>query len=269
MRARVLAAAMLLVLPFALPPHRAQTARRGPRLRPQQAGGQAAGGGPGAANFRTNAPVDLAGYWVSLITDDWRYRMLTPPKGNLDYLPVTPEARRVAEQWDSIKDEAAGEQCRGYGAVGVMRLPGRLHITWGSDTVLKLETDAGTQTRRFVFGTAPPEADPPTWQGTSQARWVLPINRAADAANAGRGELRVRTTHMRPGYIRKNGVPYSADAVLIENYVRLVDDDGTEYMALTQMVEDPVYLAQPVIRTMLFRKQADASGWNPTPCASR
>jgi len=269
MRARVLAAAVLLVLPFALPPHRAQTARRGPRLQAQQAGGQAAGGGSGAANFRVNALVDLAGYWVSLITDDWRYRMLTPPKGNVDYLPATPEARRVADQWDPIKDEAAGEQCRGYGAVAVMRLPGRLHITWESDTVLKLETDAGTQTRRFVFGTAAPAADPLTWQGTSQARWVLPINRAAGGANAGHGELRVRTTHMRPGYIRKNGVPYSADAVLTENYVRLVDDDGTEYLALTQMVEDPVYLAQPVIRTMLFRKQADASGWNPTPCASR
>src|SRR6266851_2136193 len=226
MRARVLAAAMLLVLPLTLPPHRAQAARRGPRLQARQAGGQAAGGGPGAANVRVNAPVDLAGYWVSLITDDWRYRMLTPPKGNVDYLPVTPEARRVAEQWDPIKDEAAGEECRGYGAVGVMRLPGRLHITWESDTVLKL-------------------------------------NRAAGGANAGHGELRVRTTHMRPGYIRKNGVPYSADAVLTENYVRLVDDDGTEYLALTQMVEDGFYLAQPVIRTMLFRKQADASGWNP------
>ena len=58
-------------------------------------------------------------------------------------------------------------------------------------------------------------------------------------------------------------------AVLTENYVRLVDDDGTEYLALTQMVEDGFYLAQPVIRTMLFRKQADASGWNPTPCAAR
>ena len=87
-------------------------------------------------------------------------------------------------------------------------------------------------------------------------------------ANPAQGELRVRTTHMRPGYIRKNGVPYSAEAVLTENYVRLVDDDGTLYLALTQMVEDPVYLAQPAIRTMLFRKQADASGWNPTPCAA-
>ena len=254
MRARVLAAALLVVLPFA--------------LLAQQARGQGPGRGAGVVNFRTDAPVDLAGYWVALITDDWRYRMLSPPKGNVDYLPVTPEARRVAEQWDPARDEAAGEQCRGYGAVGVMRLPGRLHITWESDTVLKLETDAGTQTRRFVFGTAEPAAGAPTWQGSSEARWVLPINRAAGAANPAQGELRVRTTQMQPGYIRKNGVPYSTDAVLTENYVRLVDDDGTQYLALTQMVEDPVYLAQPVIRTMLFRKQADASGWNPTPCAA-
>jgi hypothetical protein len=254
MRAGLLAAAVLVVLP-ALP---AQADR-----------GQEAGRGSTSSNFRTSAPVDLTGYWVSLVTDDWRYRMLTPPKGNVDYLPVTPEARRVAEQWDPAGDEAAGEQCRGYGAVGVMRLPGRLHITWESDTVLRLETDAGTQTRRFVFGAAEPAAGAPTWQGTSEARWVLPINRAASASNPPQGELRVRTTHMRLGYIRKNGVPYSADAVLTENYVRLVDDDGTAYLALTQMVEDRVYLAQPVIRTMLFRKEADGSGWNPTPCAAR
>src|SRR2546427_11385510 len=178
MRARVLAAAMVLVLPLAL-------------LEAEQAGG-----GSAAANSRVNAPVDLTGYWVSLITDDWRYRMLTPPKGNVDYLPVTPEARRVTEQWDPVKDEATAEQCRGYGAVGVMRLPGRLHITWDSDTVLKLETDAGTQTRRFVFGALEPAASAPTWQGTSEARWVRPINRAASAGNPAQGELRVRTTHM-------------------------------------------------------------------------
>src|SRR2546426_8308868 len=131
MRTRVLAATILFGLPFA--------------LQAQQGRGQGPGRGAEALNFRTNAPVDLTGYWVSLITDDWRYRMLTPPKGNVDYLPMTAEARRLAEQWDPVKDEAAGEQCRGYGAVGVMRLPGRLHITWESDTVLKLETDAGTQ----------------------------------------------------------------------------------------------------------------------------
>ena len=257
MRARVLAAAILVALPLAVQARHDEQGR-----------GQGSGGAADALNFRASAPVDFTGYWVSMITDDWRYRMLTPPKGNVDYLPVTPEARRMAEQWDPVRDEAAGEQCRGYGAVGVMRLPGRLHITWEGDTVLKLETDAGTQTRRFVFGTTEPAAAP-TWQGTSEARWVRPINRAAGTANLAQGELRVRTTNMRPGYIRKNGIPYSANAVLTENYVRLVDDDRTEYLALTQMVEDAIYLAQPVIRTMLFRKQQDASGWNPTSCSAR
>jgi hypothetical protein len=208
-----------------------------------------------------------------MVTDDWRYRMLTPPKGNVDTLPVTAEARRVAGEWDPAKDEAAGEACRAYGAVGVMRLPGRLHITWASDTVLQVEADAGSQTRRFQFGTA---ADAgvgasPAWQGVSSARWVTPSNRAGGPGPGAprQGELRVTTTRMRPGYIRKNGVPYSGDAVLTENFVRLVDDDGAVYLALTQMVEDPIYLQQPVIRTMLFKQQRDATGWNPTPCSAR
>lgn len=239
---------------------------------PAQGGrGQGPAGGRGAATTtpRAGAPVDLTGYWVSMVTDDWRYRMLTPPKGNVDYLPVTPEARRVAGEWDPARDEAAGEQCRAYGAIGVMRLPGRLHITWDGDTVLKIETDAGTQTRRFQFGTPAAPAGDPTWQGVSVARWVLPTNRGLGPNAPRQGELRVTTTRMRPGYIRKNGVPYSGDATLTENFVRLVDDDGTEYLALTQMVEDPIYLAQPIIRTMLFKKQRDAAGWNPTACSAR
>jgi hypothetical protein len=234
------------------------------------------GAGRGAAQSpRAAAPVDLTGYWVSLVTDDWRYRMLTPPKGNVDYLPVTPEARRIANEWDPAKDEAAGEQCRGYGAVGVMRLPGRLHLTWDGDAVMKLETDAGTQTRLFRFGNPAAPADAPTWQGFSIAQWVLPstgrplFGPAPQGPPPTQGELKVTTTRMRPGYIRKNGVPYSANATLTENYVRLVDDDGTQYLALTQMVDDPVYLAQPIVRTMLFKKQADATGWNPTPCSAR
>jgi hypothetical protein len=229
-----------------------------------------------ATTPRSGALIDLTGYWVSLVTDDWRYRMLTPPKGNVDNIPVTPEGRRVANEWDPAKDEAAGEQCRGYGAVGVMRLPGRLHITWASDTTLQVETDAGTQTRRFSFATpaAPvaagvPGAAPvaPSLQGMSAARWVAPTNRAGGPGRT--GELRVVTTNLKPGYIRKNGVPYSANAVLTENFARLADEDGTVYLALTQMVEDPVYLQQPIIRTMLFKQQRDAAGWTPTPCSAR
>jgi hypothetical protein len=158
-----------------------------------------------------------------------------------------------------------------------MRLPGRLHITWDNDTTLKIDTDAGTQTRRFVFAAASPPASADvarTWQGTSSARWVLPTNRAPGArtggpGGSGQGELHVTTTRMRAGYIRKNGVPYSENAVLTEDFARLIDDDGTQYLAVTQMVDDATYLAQPIIRTMLFRKQADASGWTPTGCTAR
>src|SRR5690606_21474015 len=198
-----------------------------------------------------------------------RYRMLTPPPGNVDYLPINAEGRRVTSAWDPAKDEAAGEQCRGYGAVGVMRLPGRLHITWEGGNTLRLDTDAGTQTRRFVFGTGPQAASgEPTWQGRSSARWDLPSSRRGRASGEGQGQLIVVTTGMRPGYVRKNGIPYSANATLTEYYVRLVDGDQ-QYLAVTQFLEDSQYFNQPIVRTMLFKKQPDASGWNPTACSAR
>jgi hypothetical protein len=248
MRALVLATALLLLAPLL--------------LHAQARGGAAAPPPTG----RAGAPVDLTGYWVSLVTDDWRYRLLTPPKGNVDYLPVTPEARKVTEAWDPARDEAAGDQCKGYGAVGIMRMPGRLHVTWEGDNVLKIDADAGTQTRRFFFADAPAAAAP-TWQGTSSARWARPFTASAEGL-APQGELRVTTKGLRPGYIRKNGIPYSGNAALTEYFVRLTDE-GQQYLAVTQVLEDAQYLAQPIIRTMLFKKQADGSGWNPTACSAR
>jgi hypothetical protein len=232
------------------------------------AAAQGRGGAPAPPpTGRAAAPVDLTGYWVSMITDFWRYRMLTPPKGNVDYLPITPEGRKVTDAWDPARDEAAGEQCRGYGAVGVMRLPGRLHITWEGDDVLKLDADAGTQTRRFHFASAP-AAGAGTWQGTSTARWARPFTPPTEGLTP-QGELRVTTTRMRPGYVLKNGVPYSANASMTEYFVRLVDDDGLQYLAVTQVLEDSQYFVIPIVRTMLFRKQADGAGWNPTACSAR
>jgi hypothetical protein len=204
---------------------------------------------------------------MALVTDDWRYRMLTPPKGNVDYLPVNAEARRVADMWDPAKDDAAGEQCRSYGAAGVMRLPGRLHITWDGENTLRVDTDAGTQTRRFQFGSAPRSTEP-TWQGSSLARWISPVQGRGRGPST-TGQLLVTTTGMRPGYLRKNGVPYSANAVLTEYFVRLVDNAGQEYLAVTTMVDDSQYLLQPYVKTYEFKKQADASGWNPTPCTAK
>ena len=124
------------------------------------------------------APVDLTGYWVSLVTEDWRWRMVTPAKGDYASVPLNPEGRKVADGWDPAKDEAAGEQCRSYGAAGLMRVPGRVHIYWESDTALRVDTDAGTQTRTFHFGAPAGAAAPPSWQGTSIADWeTMPSGR--------------------------------------------------------------------------------------------
>ena len=236
-------------------------------------GGQPAGPAP---TPRAAAPIDLTGYWVSLITDDWRWRVVTPPKGDVLYLPVNAEGRRVAESWDPARDEAAGEQCRGYGAPGLMHLPGRLHITWDNDTILKVDVDTGTQTRVFHFVADSKSApDQPSWQGYSIAQWEM----AGAGARRGRmarggegrprhGSLKVVTTHLRPGYVRKNGVPYGANAVLTEHWTTLTDS-GIDYLMITKFLEDPQYLAQPYIRSVQYKRQADARGWRPTACSAR
>ncbi len=115
---------------------------------------------------RAAAPIDLTGYWVSIVTQDWRWRMVTPRKGDYEGVPLTPEGRALADTWDPAKDEAAGEQCRSYGAPALMSVPGRLHITWVDDSTLKVETDAGTQTRLLRFGR---RQRPPTRRGRGRA----------------------------------------------------------------------------------------------------
>ena len=226
-------------------------------------------GQPGPALApRAGAPIDVTGYWVSLVTDDWRWRMMTPPKGDILYLPVNAEGRRVAEAWDAAKDLAAGEACRAYGAPGVMSLPGRLHITWDTDTTLKVEIDTGTQTRLFRFGeSAAAGSAAPDWQGASRATWEYASGRGRDGGPRN-GSLKVVTTGMRPGYFRKNGVPYGANAVLTEYFAVVTGAQGEVYLALTRILEDPQYLNAPYVRTVQFRKQNDSSGWNPTPCSA-
>src|SRR5688500_9911345 len=139
------------------------------------------GGAPAAA--REAAPVDLNGTWVSVVTEDWRWRMRTPPKGDYASVPMTPAAIKVADDWNPARDEAAGEQCRGYGAAAVMRLPGRIRISWHDDTTLKVETEAGGQTRLFSF--AAPVQAAPSWQGTSAATWQVIGGRGAQASRGG------------------------------------------------------------------------------------
>jgi hypothetical protein len=236
----------------------------------QRGGGR--GGPPPAA--REAAALDLTGNWVSVVVEDWKWRMVTPKKGVYDSLPLNAEARKVADSWDPAKDEAAGEQCRAYGAANVMRLPGRLRIAWEDGNTLRIDTDAGTQTRLLRFGPAAEavrqKADTtsgdPSWQGLSVAQWEY----AAGGRGAARtGNMKVVTTNMRPGYVRKNGAPYSAKAVVTEFYDLNTMPNGDQWMTITTKVEDPVYFTRPYLTTTDFKKLRDAAGWNPSPCSAR
>ena len=221
---------------------------------------------------RAAAPIDLTGYWVSLVTNEWRWRMLTPPKGDYATLPINDEARRVADTWDPARDEASGNQCRGYGAAIIMQVPGRLNITWEGDNTLKMETDAGMQTRLFHFGAAAPPVGEPTWQGYSVAEWQMARGRGREAqvqpAPSRSGTLKVVTKGMRSGYLRKNGVPYSEKTVVTEYFSR-VSGPGGEYLNVLVVVEDPQYLTAPYARTMQFRREPDGSKWKLEPCSAR
>lgn len=239
-----------------------------------RAGVQGQRGGPPQppASPRAAAPVDLTGYWVSLVTEDWRYRMTTPPKGDYTGVPLNAAARQAADAWDPARDEAAGEQCRAYGVGGIMRMPGRLRLSWQNDDTLKLETDAGTQTRTLVFGA--PRGQGGDWQGVSVASW----DRSASVMGGGGffpgavvrgGSLKVVTTRMRPGYLRRNGVPYSADASVTEYFDRFDVPNGDSLLVVSTEVVDPAYLVQPFCTSTHFKKQNDASGWNPAPCSVR
>ena len=253
-------------------------------------------GPPPPRSPRAAAQADVTGNWVAQITEDWRWRMITPPKGDYASVPLNPSGRQVADSWDPAADVAAGEACRAFGAGGIMRLPTRLKIAWTDDSTLRIETDSGLQIRTLHFDRAAPPDAAPSWQGHSVAEWLgvpPPANpfgglvaptQEAGAARGGapgaapggvaraqpppaRGTLKVVTTNLRPGYLRKNGVPYSERAVVTEYYDR-VAMFGNDYLHVVTVVTDPTYLTAPFVVSNQFKREADESKWNPTPCST-
>ncbi len=245
---------------------------------------------------QTLAPIDLTGWWVSVVTEDWRWRMVTPAKGDYASVPISNEGRRVADGWDPAKDERDGNACKAYGAAAIMRVPGRLHVTWQDENTLRIETDAGTQTRILHFGDAPPPAAEQGWQGYSAATWDLfnagrggpggggPGGGGGGGGGAGGGRgggraagpppprygaLKVVTTRMKAGYLRKNGVPYSDTATVTEYFDRHKELNGDQWLTVTTIVDDSKYLNQPFVTSSHFKQEADGSKWRPTPCAAQ
>ena len=287
---------------------------------PQGRGGRGAPAGPPTA--QASATNDLTGYWVRVVTEDWRWLMAVAPKGNADSIPVSPAGRAILDAWDPAKDEAEGNQCKGYGAGAISRLPTRAHVTWQDANTLKWETDQGMQTRLFKFNAAAQPADASlarTWQGNSNATWepVAGGGRGGvgggpggfGGAGAGRGGaggpagpggpggpapatddvaatpplpvvglgrgssngwLKVVTTNVKSGYLRKNGLPYSEKATITEYFQPTPETYGVRYMVVTTIVEDPEYLAGTLITSSNYKKLPDTNnGWDPQPCSVR
>jgi hypothetical protein len=267
------------------------------------------GGGPAGPprTGRDLAPVDLTGTWVSVVTEDWRWRMATPPVGDVASIPVTAEARAAAKAWNLAADNAAGNQCKAFGVGGIMRQPGRVRIAWQDDQTLKLDFDAGTQTRLLHFDTAVAPPAEKTWQGHSVAVWEGPgVGRGPGLAdgrqdsrvtgggildrgvpggggqglrggppprgqariNSG-GNLKIVTTNFRAGYLRKNGVPYSEQATITEYIHRLpTHPNGDNWLQVITIVEDPRYLSQPFYTSTNFRLEPNDANFRPTPCTT-
>jgi hypothetical protein len=250
---------------------------------------------------RQAAPIDFTGTWVSVITEDWRWRMVTPPTGDVASVPVSAEGRKVAQSWDLAADDATGNQCKAFGVGGIMRQPGRLRISWQDDETLKLEFDAGTQTRLLNFDRAKQSPAEKSWQGFSIAQWEGPgvgrggapidarvtgggiLSRGVPGGggqglrggppprqqaeiNSG-GDLKVVTTNFREGYLRKNGVPYSEQAQITEYIHRLpTHPNGDSWLQVVTMIDDQKYLNGTFYTSTNFRLEPDASKFNPAPC---
>lgn len=222
-------------------------------------GGRAAGPPP---TPKSDPAIDITGTWVSVISEDWALRMVTPRKGDYTRVPMTPAARTIADAWDPARDEASSEQCKAYGAPGIIRLPGRLRISWQDDTTMKMELEAGNQTRLFHFNrvAAPTE---PSWQGHSQAQWQYTLNPPRT------GELKVETTRLRAGYLRKNGVPYSANATMTEYYHRMTAPNGDIWLTIVSELKDPESLREPFVQSTHFKKLPANATFKPEPCSAR
>ena len=235
----------------------------------QRGGGASGQGAPPTP--KSDAAIDLTGTWTAVITEDWPLRMVTPKKGDYTRVPMTPAARRTADAWDPAKDEAAGEQCRGYGAPGVMRLPGRLRISWVDDHTLKMELEAGNQARLFhvtpaagpAFAEASARQAEATWQGQSVAEWQYTVNPPRT------GELKVVTNRLRAGYLRKNGVPYSANTTMTEYYHRMTAPNGDVWLTVVAEITDPENLREPFVQSTHFKRLAANATFKPEACEAR
>lgn len=235
------------------------------------------GGRGGAPAAQAAAPVDLTGYWVSIVTEDWIERMSpeSPPSGAVG-------AGRGGGRGGGGRGGGRGgtpitssDPCVAYAAGGSMRVPTRLNITWVDGNTLKIDMDAGSQTRTLHFNPTQPPPTDRSLQGYSVATWDTGGGRGRGGGGRGGrggapagptwGSLNVVTTNMTAGYLLTSRAYYSENAVLTEHFTRHADF-GEEYFTVTAIVTDG---GQQGITSSTFKKEPDGSKFNPRGCELR
>lgn len=223
---------------------------------------------PDTRSARERALIDLTGQWVAVVTEDWRWRMITPPIGDAASIPLNAQGRAVTAAWDLERDRREGNFCKAYGPPGGIRQPTRLRIDWESDDTLRLQFDAGNQTRRLHFTPQPPRAR--SLQGDSEAKWFRQTQSRgvfASRTPPTGGALHVRTTNLAPGYLRPNGVPYGERATVKEFFnIVTLPESNESWLVVTTVVSDPEYLATDLVMSTQFKKEQSRSRWAPRDC---
>ena len=184
---------------------------------------------------------DITGYWDAMLTEEFRIRLYGPEPGEIDGLPLNEKGREAALNFDPNDYYKPENQCRKHGGAYVMRGPFAKQFLYEDDNTLVIRIELEAQTRRIYLDGRPPPSDEHTGLGHSVGRWQ-------------NGILTVTTTHMTPYYHRRNGVPYSENAVMTEHFL-LHDDD---YLSLIVKVDDPEYLTEPLVRSLSFKRLPDS-----------
>ena len=251
--------------------------------------GQTEGTGGAPPTPRAMAPIDVTGYWVAVITEDWRVRMVTPPRGDFLSIPLNDAGIELANAWDPEADVANDLECKAFGAAAIMRMPTRIRVAWENDETLRFDFDYGEQTRLAHFDESTPLGER-TWQGQAVAGWidvqpgetVTPVVRIGELVQPGRGSggqggpanpnpqrggLRLVTSNLLPQYQRQNGIPVSENAVVTNTMDIVAGPGGEDWLIITTEIDDPEYMTATRKTSVQFKREPDGSNWNPQPCA--
>jgi len=202
-----------------------------------------------------SAQLNLVGYWAPIFHEDFDERIPGPPIGDYLGLPINDAARLRAQSWDASLLSSPEHQCKPHPSTYGFRGVGTLRIWETRDpktqALVKINTQIEWQEQRreiWLDGRPhPPEYARHTWQGFSTGHFE------GDT-------LVVETTHLKAGWIRRNGLPLSDRATMTDRFYRHGD-----LITHVMMIEDPVYLTEPLVKTNGFQLMP-AGTINPYPC---